>query len=69
MFSKFDKDGSGTIDAEELKLLVRVFGFTKEHALDSLLEKYDTDGSGNISLAEFGDLVQSSAASAQCRHF
>jgi len=62
-FDKFDEDGSGNIDAEELKAALHYLGLEidkaghkdKESAtvIEDLLDKYDTDGSGSLDFAEF----------------
>ena len=54
LFAQFDKDNSGSIDAEELKGLCSVLGIDLSHDTHaSLLKKLDTDGDGEISFDEF----------------
>ena len=50
MFKEFDADGSGTIDIEELKQLLKVaMGMTcSDHEVKDLMKSVDTDGSGEI---------------------
>jgi len=53
-FDLFDADGSGMIDANELKEAMRALGFevTKKQ-VDEMIEEVDQDGSGTIDLDEF----------------
>ncbi len=54
-FDKFDKDGSGEIDAKELSALIKqVTGqeFDTDE-LDNAMSEMDPDKSGNVSWAEF----------------
>lgn len=55
----FDKDGSSTIDANELKDAMSALGiYAKDKdTLKKLMEKADKDGSGVIELAEFMSLM------------
>jgi len=55
----FDKDGSATIDANELKDAMSALGiYAKDKdAQKKLMEKADKDGSGAIELAEFMSLM------------
>lgn len=57
-FSLFDQDGSGSIDATELRSALRAMGTSLE-ADDAveILRKYDASGSGSISLQEFRALA------------
>lgn len=57
-FDLFDTDGSGTIDAKELKVAFRALGFDlKKEELKSILSTVDRDGSGQIEFAEFAELM------------
>lgn len=56
-FNLFDIDGDGSIDAEEMKQVVRSLG-AKESDAQRILEEADTDGDGSISFDEFCCLVQ-----------
>ena len=53
-FDLFDTDGSGTIDAKELKVAMRALGFEpKKEEVRKLLQEMDRDGSGTIEFSEF----------------
>lgn len=48
-FRVFDKDGSGTISAEELKAVMKTLGEDlSDKELDEMLKEADTDGDGTI---------------------
>ncbi|KAK8888999.1 Centrin-1 [Tritrichomonas musculus] len=53
-FDLFDTDGSGSIDAKELKVAMKALGFepTKEE-IRRMINDVDTDGTGAISFAQF----------------
>eukprot|EP00288_Rhodomonas_lens_P019130 CAMPEP_0177715812 /NCGR_PEP_ID=MMETSP0484_2-20121128/14190_1 /TAXON_ID=354590 /ORGANISM="Rhodomonas lens, Strain RHODO" /LENGTH=398 /DNA_ID=CAMNT_0019227829 /DNA_START=38 /DNA_END=1234 /DNA_ORIENTATION=+ len=54
VFDKYDRDGSGMINAQELYMCLMMNGiFVWPHQLQAYMEKYDTDGSGQISFQEF----------------
>ena len=54
IFSKFDVDGSGTIDMGEMYAALAHLGLKiSRAAADELLKKYDADGSGELDEAEF----------------
>ena len=54
LFAQFDKDNSGSIDADEMDGLCRVLGIELEaEARKTLLRKLDTDGDGLVSFEEF----------------
>ena len=57
-FDIFDADGSGFIDAKELRVAMRALGFepTKEE-VRKLISEMDSDGSGTIDFPEFMQLV------------
>jgi len=59
VFVSFDKDGSGSMDAIELKDAMRALGIPIEDAfeLKRLMEKADKDGSGSIEEIEFLTLM------------
>jgi centrin-1 len=53
-FDLFDTDGSGSIDAVELKVAMRALGFeSKSEDIRKMLEKIDEDRSGVIEFDEF----------------
>lgn len=53
-FAAFDKDSSGTIDAHELKGLLKVMGiYADPLETEELLKQMDTDGNGVIDFEEF----------------
>ena len=53
-FDLFDTDGSGTIDAKELKVAMRALGFEpKKEEIKKMINDIDKDGSGTIDFDEF----------------
>jgi centrin-1 len=53
-FDLFDTDGSGTIDAKELKVAMRALGFEpKKEEIKKMISDIDKDGSGTIDFEEF----------------
>eukprot|EP00971_Amphidinium_carterae_P076088 1503146-Amphidinium_carterae.4 len=53
-FNTFDQDGSGTIDTQEMKLLLEAIGETPtEEELFRFMADVDEDGTGEIEFAEF----------------
>ena len=59
VFSKFDSDGSGSIDRDELSMMLKVFGTgAGDRTVNAYLHKFDTDGSGNLSVGEFANLLK-----------
>ncbi|CAL1534475.1 unnamed protein product [Lymnaea stagnalis] len=57
-FDLFDADGSGTIDAKELKVAMRALGFEpKKEEIKKLIAEIDKDSSGNIDFNEFLQLM------------
>lgn len=59
-FDLFDSDGSGTIDAKELKVAMRALGFepTKDE-IKKMIAGIDHDGSGVIDFTSFLDMMTS----------
>ena len=65
IFDRYDDDGSGEIDAEELGQIFEALGQPMEHdALMSLVAEIDVDGSGLIDFDEFLQMVQSTGGGA-----
>ena len=58
-YAKFDRDGSGDIDASELRLALSSLGVPAETMAQaaSLLSIYDANRSARLSLFEFHSLV------------
>jgi centrin-1 len=57
-FDLFDTDGSGTIDAKELKVAMRALGFEpKKEEIKKMIADIDKDGSGTIDFEEFLQLM------------
>eukprot|EP01084_Bolivina_argentea_P013711 25707_1 len=53
-FELFDTDGSGSIDAKELKVAMHALGFEpKKEEIRKMIEDIDVDGSGTIDFQEF----------------
>jgi len=53
-FDLFDTDGSGTIDAKELKVAMRALGFEpRKEEIKKMIADVDRDGSGTIDFNEF----------------
>merc|ERR1719161_2916489 len=53
-FDLFDTDGSGNIDAKELKVAMRALGFEpKKEEIQKMISDGDDDGSGTIEYEEF----------------
>ncbi|KAL7485064.1 hypothetical protein ACHAW6_010661, partial [Cyclotella cf. meneghiniana] len=53
-FDLFDTDGSGTIDAKELKVAMRALGFEpSKEEVRKLISQVDKDGSGTVNFNEF----------------
>lgn len=52
-FDLFDTDGSGTIDAKELKVAMRALGFEpKKEEIRKMIQDIDKDNSGTIDFNE-----------------
>ena len=57
-FDLFDTDGSGTIDAKELKVAMRALGFEpKKEEIKKMISDIDKDGSGTIDFNEFLEMM------------
>jgi calcium-dependent protein kinase len=55
-FKMFDKDGSGSISAEEIRSFLGN-SFTDQKSLDAIIKEVDGNGDGEISLVEFKDMM------------
>jgi len=57
-FELFDTDGSGSIDAKELKVAMKQLGFdTSVEEIDRMIASVDKDKSGTIDLEEFMSMM------------
>lgn len=57
-FDLFDTDGTGRIDAKELKVALRALGFEpKREELRAMLLEIDKTGSGTVEYQDFLDLM------------
>mmetsp|Transcript_9428 Transcript_9428/g.42924 ORF Transcript_9428/g.42924 Transcript_9428/m.42924 type:complete len:148 (-) Transcript_9428:895-1338(-) len=64
-FNKFDKDGSGTIDASELKATLNAMGQNPtEEEIFQMISQVDDDNSGEIEFAEFLKVIENQKDSA-----
>mmetsp|Transcript_27929 Transcript_27929/g.63181 ORF Transcript_27929/g.63181 Transcript_27929/m.63181 type:complete len:100 (+) Transcript_27929:94-393(+) len=59
IMERYDKDGSGTLHAGEVKeaLKAALGSLGEQVPLDSAMEQVDADGSGDLDLAEFQQLI------------
>ncbi|CAF1027486.1 unnamed protein product [Didymodactylos carnosus] len=57
-FRKFDSDGSGYIQARELKTIMSGLGKRmKQNEIDQMIKSLDTTGDGQIRFDEFGQIM------------
>ena len=57
-FDLFDTDGSGKIDAKELKVAMKALGFeSKKEEIRKIINDIDKEGSGQIDYRDFTDLM------------
>ena len=57
-FDLFDTDGSGSIDAKELKVAMRALSFEpKKEEIKKMIADIDTDGSGTIDFNEVLEMM------------
>ena len=62
-FDLFDTDGSGSIDAKELKVAMRALGFDpKKEEVKKMIADVDTDGYGTIGFEDFVGLMTAKMA-------
>ena len=53
-FKKVDKDGTGMIDTDELKIIFEKQGITmSEESLEEMISELDYQGNGKINYSEF----------------
>ena len=57
-FRQFDKDDSGTISTEELRIILSDGDEFSTEDVEKMLSDVDKDKSGNIDYAEFEKLVE-----------
>ena len=59
-FDLFDTDGSGAIDAKELKVAMRALGFEpKKEEVKKMMAEADREGKGTIDYKDFLEMMQS----------
>eukprot|EP01052_Picozoa_sp_SAG31_P001240 SAG31_NODE_41_length_31342_cov_8.029286_30_plen_879_part_00 len=64
-FLKFDKNGSGKIDAAELKIAIRSLGLhISDSELAAMMAAADKDGDGELDYAEFEAMIKNTAEGA-----
>jgi len=62
-FDLFDTDGSGAIDAKELKVAMRALGFEpKKEEIKKMMDECDREGTGKVEYGAFMDMMQSRMA-------
>ena len=62
MFQNLDADGSGSLDKDEIKIIIDMLEWDKfldEDGLDALIARCDGDGNGQISIEEFATMMDS----------
>ena len=58
-FDLFDTDGSGAIDAKELKVAMRALGFEpSKEEVKRMMAEADREGTGKIEYKDFLELMQ-----------
>jgi centrin-1 len=58
-FDLFDTDGSGSIDAKELKVAMRALGFEpSKDEVKRMMAEADREGTGKIEYKDFLELMQ-----------
>lgn len=63
IFQKFDEDGSGAVDFDEMKKMVASLGMiVKDDDLKQMIEDADEDKSGEIEFNEFVTIIRTAAA-------
>ena len=62
-FDLFDTEGSGAIDAKELKVAMRALGFEpKKEEIKKLVNDADKEGTGTISFGDFLEMMSAKMA-------
>jgi Ca2+-binding EF-hand superfamily protein len=57
-FNMFDKNGAGTIDADEVRVALRVLGFdAPDEEVRELLQRFNAGGGAEISFDEFTQII------------
>ena len=65
MFRRYDEDGSGGIDRQELALVLSELGLNNSYdVIEELMEQYDSDCGGVIELSEFREFLRAVQLSA-----
>ena len=55
----FDKDGSGSITADEIKVVLGYGeGSMDKNTIDTIIKQVDENGDGEISFEEFADMMK-----------
>lgn len=58
-FKKLDRDGSGTVERAEMRLMLETYNICcAEKEFDELMRVYDRNGDGKFSYGEFVQLIQ-----------
>lgn len=58
-FKMFDKDDSGTISPEEIKVVLCAGGQVEEAVINDIIKSVDENGDGEIQFEEFVKMMQS----------
>ena len=62
-FDLFDTEGSGSIDAKELKVAMRALGFEpKKEELRKLIQDADREGTGSLAFTDFLEMMTAKMA-------
>lgn len=57
-FKMFDKDGSGTISADEIRSVLGSGSTLSEAAIDDIIKEVDENGDGEIQFEEFVHMMK-----------
>ena len=58
-FKKLDRDGSGTVERDEMRVMLRMYNIgCSDDDFEDLIQKYDKNGDGKFSYGEFVQLLQ-----------